>query len=64
MFRSEHLDAMGFEYPGGRPRVILSKDVRRIGAGMMTEMADALMAGQGLKRRTSATSCCTRRAGA
>ena len=32
LFRSEHLDAMGFEYPGGRPRVVLSKEVRRIGA--------------------------------
>ncbi len=49
MFHSEHLGAMGFEYPGGRPRVVLSKDVRRIGAGMMKEMADALMAGNGLK---------------
>jgi predicted naringenin-chalcone synthase len=50
IFRSEHLPAMGFEYPGGRPRVVLSKDVRRIGAAMMKEMADALMASQGLKR--------------
>src|SRR6267142_4442640 len=50
LFRPEHLDAMGFEYPGGRPRVILSKDVRRIGAGMMGEMAAILMATQGLKR--------------
>jgi alkylresorcinol/alkylpyrone synthase len=50
LFRSEHLDAMGFEYPGGRPRVILSKDVRRIGAGMMAEMARVLMDVQGLKR--------------
>ena len=50
LFRSEHLDAMGFEYPGGRPRVILSKDVRRIGAAMMAEMAQALMDTQGLKR--------------
>jgi predicted naringenin-chalcone synthase len=49
-FRPEHLDAMGFEYPGGRPRVILSKDVRRIGAQMMGEMAGSLMAGHGLKR--------------
>jgi predicted naringenin-chalcone synthase len=54
MFRSEHLGAMGFEYPGGRPRVVLSKDVRRIGAGMMKEMADALMAGNGLKREAVA----------
>jgi alkylresorcinol/alkylpyrone synthase len=50
LFRPEHLSAMGFEYPGGRPRVVLSKDVRRIGAGMMKEMADALMAAQGLKK--------------
>ena len=50
MFRSEHLDAMGFEYPGGRPRVVLSKDVRRIGAVMMAEMGRALLESQGLKR--------------
>jgi predicted naringenin-chalcone synthase len=49
LFRSEHLPAMGFEYPGGRPRIVLSKDVRRIGAAMMTEMAGTLMAAQGLK---------------
>ena len=50
LFRSEHLPVMGFEYPGGRPRVVLSKEVRRIGAGMMQEMAGILMADQGLKR--------------
>jgi predicted naringenin-chalcone synthase len=50
LFRPEHLDAMGFEYPGGRPRVVLSKDVRRIGAAMMGEMTATLMAAQGLKR--------------
>jgi alkylresorcinol/alkylpyrone synthase len=50
LFRSEHLAAMGFEYPGGRPRVILSKDVRRIGSGMMTEMARTLLDLHGLKR--------------
>jgi alkylresorcinol/alkylpyrone synthase len=50
LFRSEHLEAMGFEYPGGRPRVILSKDVRRIGSVMMAEMARVLMDTQGLKR--------------
>lgn len=41
---------MGFSYPGGRPRVILSKDVRRIGPIMMGEMAHALLASQGLKQ--------------
>ena len=50
LFRPEHLDAMGFEYPGGRPRVILSKEVRRIGGQMMGEMAAVLMTAQGLKR--------------
>jgi alkylresorcinol/alkylpyrone synthase len=50
LFRPEHLPAMGFDYPGGRPRVILSKEVRRIGAEMMAEMAELLMNGQGLKR--------------
>jgi alkylresorcinol/alkylpyrone synthase len=49
-FRPEHLAVMGFEYPGGRPRVVLSKEVRRIGAGMMREMAEILMGEQGLKR--------------
>ena len=50
LFRPEHLPAMGFEYPGGRPRVVLSKEVRRIGASMMKEMADFLLAMQGLKK--------------
>jgi predicted naringenin-chalcone synthase len=50
LFHSEHLAAMGFEYPGGRLRVTLSKDVRRIGGTMMREMATILMATQGLKR--------------
>jgi alkylresorcinol/alkylpyrone synthase len=50
LFRSEHLPAMGFEFPGGRQRVVLSKDVRRIGAAMMKEMAESLMESQGLKK--------------
>ncbi len=50
IFRSEHLPAMGFEYPDGRPRVVLSKDVRRIGAAMLAEMAETLMDSHGLKK--------------
>ena len=50
IFRPEHLPAMGFDYPGGRPRVVLSKEVRRIGADMMKEMAGTLMAAHGLKK--------------
>lgn len=49
-FRSEYLLTMGFTYPGGRPRVILSKEVRQIGSSMMREMSEALLASQGLKR--------------
>src|SRR2546429_7857729 len=41
--RPEHLEAMGFEYPGGRPRVVLSKDVRKIGAPTMGDRAGARM---------------------
>src|SRR4030095_14915066 len=37
-------------YPGGRPRVVLSKEVRRIGGGMMRDMAEILMATHGLKK--------------
>jgi predicted naringenin-chalcone synthase len=51
LFRPEHLEVMGFEFPGGRPRVVLSKEVRRIGASMMREMAEVLLATQGLKTR-------------
>jgi alkylresorcinol/alkylpyrone synthase len=50
LFRSEHLPAMGFSYPGGRPRIILSKEVRKIGGSMIREMALALLAAQGLKK--------------
>ncbi len=50
LFRPEHLSVMGFEFPGGRQRVVLSKDVRRIGAPMMKEMAERLMESQGLKK--------------
>ena len=60
----EHLSAMGFEYPGGRPRVVLSKEVRRIGAAMMKEMAEALLAGHGLKQEDIRHFVCTRRAAA
>ncbi len=50
LFRSEHLDAMGFDYPGGRHRIVLSKDVRRIGPRMFAEMAETLLKARGLGR--------------
>jgi predicted naringenin-chalcone synthase len=51
LFRSEHLPAMGFDFPGGRQRVRLSKEVRRIGGAMMKEMAESLLESQGLKKQ-------------
>src|SRR5262249_39827691 len=50
LFRSEHLGAMGFDYPGGRHRIVLSKDVPRVGPAIFGEMARMLMQAQGLKR--------------
>jgi alkylresorcinol/alkylpyrone synthase len=50
LWRSEYLEAMGFDYPGGRPRIILSKDIRRIGPAMIRDMADTLLTLHGLKR--------------
>jgi alkylresorcinol/alkylpyrone synthase len=50
LFRPEHLPAMGFTFPGGRPRIVLSKEVRRIGAAMMREMVLTLLSSHGLKR--------------
>jgi len=50
LFRSEHLDAMGFDYPGGRHRIVLSKDVRRIGPRMFGEMAEILLKTPKLER--------------
>ena len=51
LFRPEHLTAMGFDYPGGRHRIVLSKDVRRIGPTMFREMATELTDSHGLKRQ-------------
>jgi predicted naringenin-chalcone synthase len=38
LFRTEHLPIMGFTYPGGRPRILLSKDVRTVGAEMLAAL--------------------------
>jgi polyketide synthase Type III len=49
LIRSEHLDRMGFTYPGGRARVLLSKEVRRIAPAMMEEVAMRLLKDHGLR---------------
>jgi len=43
IIRPEYLDRMGFTFPGGRARIRLSKDVRRIAPLMMEELAMRLL---------------------
>jgi polyketide synthase Type III len=51
LIRSEHLDRMGFTFPGGRHRVLLSKEIRRIAPAMMEEVAMRLIKDQGLRQK-------------
>ena len=51
IIRSEYLDCMGFTFPGGRARVRLSKDVRRIAPVMMAELTDRILKDHGLRRQ-------------
>lgn len=50
LIRSEHLDRMGFTFPGGRHRVRLSKEIRRIAPAMMEEVALRLLKDHGLRQ--------------
>jgi alkylresorcinol/alkylpyrone synthase len=50
LIRSEHLDRMGFDFPGGRYRVRLSKEVRRIAPAMMEELALRLLKDHGVRQ--------------
>ncbi|MBZ0158729.1 3-oxoacyl-[acyl-carrier-protein] synthase III C-terminal domain-containing protein [Candidatus Methylomirabilis sp.] len=43
LVRSDYLDLMGFTYPSGRPRILLSKEIRGIGSAMMKELAAAIL---------------------
>ncbi|MFQ5847589.1 MAG: type III polyketide synthase [Candidatus Methylomirabilales bacterium] len=51
LLRPEYLDLMGFTYPGGRPRILLSKEIRHVAAGMLKELSETVLAAHGLKRR-------------
>lgn len=51
LLRSEYLDLMGFTYPGGRPRILLSKEIRHIAAGMLKELSETMLSENGLKQR-------------
>ncbi len=50
LVRSEFLDLMGFTFPAGYQRILLSKDVRHVAADMVAELADQLLAAHGLTR--------------
>jgi len=50
LVRPEFLDLMGFTFPGGYQRILLSKDVRHIAADMLAELADQLLTAHGLTR--------------
>ncbi len=51
LLRPEYLDLMGFTYPEGRPRILLSKEIRHVAAEMLKELCEAMLAEHGLKRR-------------
>jgi predicted naringenin-chalcone synthase len=50
LVRSEFLDLMGFTFPAGHQRILLSKDVRHIAADMLAELADQLLTAHALTR--------------
>lgn len=50
LVRPEFLDLMGFTFPGGYQRILLSKDIRHIAADMLAELAGQLLDAHGLTR--------------
>jgi alkylresorcinol/alkylpyrone synthase len=48
LFRPEYLDLMGFTFPAGRQRILLSKDIRHIATEMMAEWIGGILKGHGL----------------
>lgn len=50
LIRPEYLDRMGFTFPGGRYRIRLSPEVRRIAPAMLEELARGLLKDHGLAR--------------
>jgi predicted naringenin-chalcone synthase len=50
LVRSEHLDCMGFTYPNGRPRILLSKEIRGIASSMIKSLTERMLACHQLKK--------------
>jgi predicted naringenin-chalcone synthase len=51
LVRSEYLDLMGFTYPEGRQRILLSKDIRHIAVDMLAEWLRGILQAHGLTRQ-------------
>jgi alkylresorcinol/alkylpyrone synthase len=43
LVHSEYLELMGFTYPNGRPRILLSKEIRGIGSTMIKGLTKAML---------------------
>ncbi len=50
LIRPEFLDLMGFTFPAGRPRILLSKDIRHVAVDMLGELVDGLLKDHDLGR--------------
>lgn len=50
LMKSEYLELMGFDFPNGRRRLILSKDIREIGASMLKELIEGILEAHHLKK--------------
>jgi len=50
LLRPEYLDLMGFTFPAGRQRILLSKDIRHIATEMMAEWIGGVLKEHGLRQ--------------
>lgn len=50
LIRSDYIDLMGFDFPGGFRRLVLSKDVRQIGATMLRDLVQEMLDTHGLSK--------------
>jgi alkylresorcinol/alkylpyrone synthase len=48
LLRPEYLDLMGFTFPAGRQRILLSKDIRHIATDMIRDWTDTVLEQHGL----------------
>ena len=51
LVRPEHLELMGFTYPNGRPRILLSKEIRGLASTMIKALTEAMLARYHLQQK-------------